>query len=1226
LWECENCEERFSGGVPESGIRRLDDKATRPKAIFFSYGHDENRDLVRLFKNDLEKRGHQIWFDEKDIGEWDDWKGKITRGIDSSQLAIAFMSKHSIRDPGVCRNEIAIAMNRFGAVYPVLLEANIEQDIPITIRHLQWPDLSQWQTIRDGKVPGIEWDRWYEERLLSLIEKIEGDATQFADETGVLERILNPITTESKIVQHLPSFVGREWIFDAYREWVDQKTDSRLFWIKAGPGVGKSAIAANLIHRERSAIVAGWFCDAKSGERKDPNRAIRSIAFQLALRWEDYRVRLLRKLQVFSNTSEELCEEARKELEKKNTHDLFTSLLAEPMTGLIWRDHKLVVVIDALDEAVDDEGNNRITELISNELNSLPPWIGFVVTSRPEADIVNQLQGFKPYELNTADPRNVADLKTWYNQHLGRREEIQALAVLEQQQIEKMLIDRSGGMILYLKVIEEGFREGSLTVAKLGELESGLPGLYRRYYDSFSKRFQKDYEEEIKPLLRLLLAAGGPLPEDLACETLGWNSEQFIVCRNRLGSYVIENTKGYELFHKTLAEWLSDKSSGSFYLDRSVGRQLLADVLFTELSEKETHLVRWKELISDWLPEWLPKLSQSNNSSLINDLGNFFREMGNYALAEPLLHQALAISEKMGGPEHPSTGTRLDSLGLLVMDKGDYEGAEPLLRRALAIFEKMKGPEHPSTGNSLDSLGSLLRHKGDYGGAELLYRGALAISEKMEGPEHPTTGIRLNNLGLLLSDKGDYEGAEPLLRRALAISEKLEGPEHSSTGAPLNNLGTLLSDKGDYEGAEPLLRRALAISEKMKGPEHPSTGTILNNLGKLLSDKGDYKGAESLLRRALAISEKMEGPEHPSTGISLYTLGALLKDKGDYEGAEPLLRRALAISEKMEGPEHPSTGIGLYILGALLKDKGDYEGAEPLLRRSLAISEKMEGPEHPSTGISLNILGALLSDKGDYEGAEPLLRRALAISENMEVPEHPKTRTRLNNLGLLLSDKGDYEGAEPLLRRVLAISEKMEGPEHPNTGTCLNNLGLLLSYKGDYEGAEPLLRRALAISEKMEGPEHPSTGTRLNNLGALLSDKGDYEGAEPLLRRALVIYEKVGLNQEEVLSSMQNLAVAIRDTGDLEKAESLLLKVIEGFIRLEGIDCLNVASTYSAMGKLMSLKDNIDEAKKYYRKALDIRQAQLGENHELTILVRSRLKELLGEKSPQINLEKEKKK
>jgi hypothetical protein len=86
--------------------------------IFFSYGHDANRELVERFRADLEARGHTVWFDAKDIGCWDDWKGAITRGIDRSQMAIAFMSRHGLRDPGVCRNEMALALNRFGTIYP----------------------------------------------------------------------------------------------------------------------------------------------------------------------------------------------------------------------------------------------------------------------------------------------------------------------------------------------------------------------------------------------------------------------------------------------------------------------------------------------------------------------------------------------------------------------------------------------------------------------------------------------------------------------------------------------------------------------------------------------------------------------------------------------------------------------------------------------------------------------------------------------------------------------------------------------------------------------------------------------------------------------------------------------------------------------------------------------------------------------------------------------------
>jgi tetratricopeptide (TPR) repeat protein len=874
--------------------------AARPKDIFFSYGHDDNRELVRRFKLDLEKRGHRVWFDEKNIGVWDDWREKITNGIDASDMAIAFISKHSIRDPGVCLNEIAIAMNRFGTIYPIILEDGIKSDIPVTIQTLQWHDLSKWKDIQDGKIPDTEWNRWYEEKLLSLITTIETDATRFSDEASVLSNTLQPATFESKVIQHVPGFVGREWIVDAYSHWVDHQPESRLFWIKAGPGVGKTAIAVNLANSKRGAICASWFCDAKSSELKDPSRALRTIAYQLALRWGDYRVQLLRKLQLFASATEDSCDNIREELSKKNTHDLFLFLLAEPMANLPRREHKLVIVIDALDEATDDHGNNRITELISSELDSLPDWIGFVVTSRPEAKVVNRLRRFKPFEMNAEDPRNTADLRVWYKKQLGQRPELTCLSEAEQRRIEDLLIERSEGMILYLKMLEVGFREGSLVVSKLDAMGSGLLGLYDIYYDSFQTKFGEDYEDSVKPLLRLLLAAGGPLPEDLACETLVWNSEQFLSCRNRLGSYVIETEHGYELFHKTLAEWLGDKSSDSYYVDQSRGRQMLADMLFNQIDNEDSHLARWKHQIRTWLPNWLPKLSQYVDSAAIAGLGSTLKDWAEFVTAYQLLELALAIREKTLSPDHLDIADSLLSLTSLLEAKGDYEAAEPLCRRALDIHEKKLGPDHSETADSLLSLASLLEAKGDYEAAEPLYRRALVIHEKTDGPTHPDTAASIELLALFLwYSKGDYEAAEPLHRRALAIHEKANGLEHDYTCLSLSCLASFLEAKGDYEAAEPLFRRALAIREKNLGPYHPNTSVSLNCLASLLEAKGDYEAAEPLFRRALAIREKNLGPYHPDTASALIHLAALLFYIGGHDEAEPLYRRALEILDEV---------------------------------------------------------------------------------------------------------------------------------------------------------------------------------------------------------------------------------------------------------------------------------------------------------------------------------------
>jgi hypothetical protein len=40
---------------------------TKKLRIFLSCGHDHNEELVRMIKTDLEKRGHDVWFDKNEI-------------------------------------------------------------------------------------------------------------------------------------------------------------------------------------------------------------------------------------------------------------------------------------------------------------------------------------------------------------------------------------------------------------------------------------------------------------------------------------------------------------------------------------------------------------------------------------------------------------------------------------------------------------------------------------------------------------------------------------------------------------------------------------------------------------------------------------------------------------------------------------------------------------------------------------------------------------------------------------------------------------------------------------------------------------------------------------------------------------------------------------------------------------------------------------------------------
>jgi Flp pilus assembly protein TadD len=210
-------------------------------------------------------------------------------------------------------------------------------------------------------------------------------------------------------------------------------------------------------------------------------------------------------------------------------------------------------------------------------------------------------------------------------------------------------------------------------------------------------------------------------------------------------------------------------------------------------------------------------------------------EFSNWPTCNQLLPQGLACVTNVEKYElkFPEAGFLLNQVGGYLDERGQYNEAEPLYRGALAIREQALGPEHPDTATSLNNLAALLNTQGKLSEAEPLFRRALAIREQALGPEHPHTATSLNNLAALLDTQGKLSEAEPLYRRALAITEQALGPEHPDTARSLNNLAFLYQAEGKLSEAEPLYRHALAILESVLGPEHPTTVTVRGNLAAL---------------------------------------------------------------------------------------------------------------------------------------------------------------------------------------------------------------------------------------------------------------------------------------------------------------------------------------------------------------------------------------------------------
>jgi tetratricopeptide (TPR) repeat protein len=96
-------------------------------------------------------------------------------------------------------------------------------------------------------------------------------------------------------------------------------------------------------------------------------------------------------------------------------------------------------------------------------------------------------------------------------------------------------------------------------------------------------------------------------------------------------------------------------------------------------------------------------------ASLCGILGDYLRMIGDYAAAQPYSQRALALRERVLGPDHPEVAASLNNLAALYDSQGCYGDTEPLYQRALTIWEKALGPAHPHVAAGLENYAALLR-------------------------------------------------------------------------------------------------------------------------------------------------------------------------------------------------------------------------------------------------------------------------------------------------------------------------------------------------------------------------------------------------------------------------------------------------------------------------------------------------------------------------------------
>ena len=1220
IWECQDCGESFDPDERE--------RMTEEINVFFSYAHDdknsENGAVVvdRLKQLIEEKSGGKIkiWLDTYSIPRNKDWRELITSGIVKSDRFVGFMSRKALRDPGVCRDELGIAVgSRYGIISCVLLEGERTLNPPAEFTERQWIDLSDWKKKRDeGEA---EFERFLNDAADELIGILRDPETlRFNHEVKKLKESLGiSAVDEMTRIDELLKFkmTGRGWLENIINTWLNDKNGSRVMTLYADPGAGKSLFSAHFQFANPN-VIAALACDSRSEEYSQTDKITDRLAYLIALRLPDYRRQLMYILTDKSTLT-------------KTGHDRFNTLIATPLSRVIdgERSAKLII-IDGLDEAK----SGALAGFIRSYHDKLKPYIRILITARPERMLKRQLAPsaeFSCTELNLDDyaETNDADIRQYYEENL-----------------EDLLKDRPGRDIFMNRLVEASsgiFYYAFTILPQLREsLEKGEPlegmtfpkGLNALLLKTFLRKFGEPdasgsvekYNAFVREPLSMVAASPYALPLKTLQKMQGWTYarlEDFL----RPLETMLDLSGGFiRLFHKSFTDWLNDsEASAAFYAPQADGIRSLAAACFNAFEQgademDEYELANASRLLrsAGMKKEYEQLTDSSEYTSALENLAKAYADDRQHERAAELyLEYARIFKEKCensGDPDqaHEAVWGNIYACDALV-DMLDYTSAEVAANAALEIAEKLakKYPDDPQMQRDLcgsyNNLGGIAKAMNDYTAAEVAANAALKIAEKLaeKFPEDPQMqrdlSVSYGTLGGIAKARNDYNAAEVYYSKALAISEKLaekypDDPQLQRDLSSLyNRLGDIAKARNDYKAAEGYYAKTLEISERLaeKYPDDPQMQRNLSvsysRLGDVAEALNDYKAAEGYYAKALEIFEKLaeKYPDDPQMqrdlSASYQRLGVIAEAMNDYKTAEGYYAKALEIRKRLaeKYPDDPNLQRDLSVsysrLGDVAEAMNDYKAAEGYYAKALEISERLaeKFPEDPQLqrdlSVSYSRLGDVAEALNDYKAAEGYYAKALEIRERLaeKYPEDPNLQRDLSasyqRLGDIAKARNDYKAAEGYYAKTLEISERLaeKYPDDPqmqrNLSVSYSRLGDVAEALNDYNAAEVYYSKALEIGEKL-AEKYPEDPQMQRDLSVSYGTLGGIAKARNDYTAAEGYYAKA-------LEIGERLAEKYPDDPNLQR---------------------DLSVSYSRLGDVAEALNDYNAAEGYYAKALEI--------------------------------------
>ena len=387
------------------------------------------------------------------------------------------------------------------------------------------------------------------------------------------------------------NFTGREWMFEAIQNWLDDPNGDRFFLLTGEPGSGKTAIAARLAQFAQGAatypgLEAGFlqavhFCSARDSVWIDPKEFARSLALQLAASIPEFGLALKDVGEKTTNINVDLTVGTAQNSDIKGVviqnltlsgltgQEAFTQVVVNPLRQIQQEgfSQPATILVDSLDEALTHDGESTIVSLLSKLSANVK--LRLILTSRNEGRVKEKLEEYKELFLSAPEnlDKNQQDVRAYIDAKFRQEETLQnslQAEALDQEVLTTNLIEKSEGNFLYVRFLLEAVALGQQSFANLDGLPQGLNELYYSSLGRVVELGKKDWSKVYAPVMGVLLAAQESLTESQIRAFTKLEESVVWDCLTDLQQFLDEIESEdeetlYELYHQSVTDFLGKR-------------------------------------------------------------------------------------------------------------------------------------------------------------------------------------------------------------------------------------------------------------------------------------------------------------------------------------------------------------------------------------------------------------------------------------------------------------------------------------------------------------------------------------------------------------------------------------------------------------------------------------------------------------------------------------------